>query len=136
MLSCDNGHAMHPNHPELSDAKNAPHLNEGVVIKHNANQRYATDALSEALFAEICRRADVPVQHFSNRSDIAGGGTLGSISNTRVSLKTVDIGLAQLAMHSAVETGGVKDTAYMIRACKAFFETALCLDDEGAIELQ
>ena len=136
MLSCDNCHAMHPNHPELSDAKNAPHLNEGVVIKHNANQRYATDALSEALFAEICRRADVPVQHFSNRSDIAGGGTLGSISNTRVSLKTVDIGLAQLAMHSAVETGGVKDTAYMIRACKAFFETALCLDDEGAIELQ
>ena len=135
MLSCDNGHAMHPNHPELSDAKNAPHLNEGVVIKHNANQRYATDALSEALFAEVCKRADVPVQHFSNRSDIAGGGTLGSISNTRVSLKTVDIGLAQFAMHSAVETGGVKDTAYMIRACKAFYDAALRLDGNGAIEL-
>ena len=135
MLSCDNGHAMHPNHPELSDAKNAPHMNGGVVIKHNANQRYTTDALSEALFAELCARADVPVQHFANRSDIAGGGTLGSISNTRVSLKTVDIGLAQLAMHSAVETGGVKDTGYMIRACKAFFESALRLDDTGAIEL-
>ncbi len=136
MLSCDNGHALHPNHPELSDAKNAPHLNGGVVIKHNANQRYATDALSEALFAEICHRADVPVQHFANRSDIAGGGTLGSISNTRVSLKTVDIGLAQLAMHSCVETGGVKDTDYMIRAAKSFYESALILTDEGAIELK
>ena len=136
MLSCDNGHALHPNHPELSDAKNAPHLNGGVVIKHNANQRYATDALSEALFAEICLRADVPVQHFSNRSDIAGGGTLGSISNTRVSLKTVDIGLAQLAMHSAVETGGVKDTDYMIRAAKAFYESALTVSDDGAIVLE
>lgn len=136
MLSCDNGHALHPNHPELSDAKNAPHLNGGVVIKHNANQRYATDALSEALFTEICARADVPVQHFSNRSDIAGGGTLGSISNTRVSMKTVDIGLAQLAMHSAVETGGVKDTDYMIRAAKAFYESALHIADEGAIVLK
>ena len=135
MLSCDNGHALHPNHPELSDAKNAPHLNGGVVIKHNANQRYATDALSEALFIEICSRANVPVQHFANRSDIAGGGTLGSISNTRVSMKTVDIGLAQLAMHSAVETGGVKDTDYMIRACKAFYESALQITDEGAIVL-
>ena len=135
MLSCDNGHAKHPNHPELSDADNSPCLNGGVVIKHNANQRYTTDALSEALFAEICARAEVPVQHFANRSDIAGGGTLGSISNTRVALKTVDIGLAQLAMHSAVETGGTADTAYMIRACKAFFETALQLNADGAIEL-
>ena len=134
ILSCDNGHARHPNHPELSDGDNSPCMNGGVVIKHNANQRYTTDALSEALFAEICARADVPVQHFANRSDIAGGGTLGSISNTRVSLKTVDIGLAQLAMHSAVETGGVKDTAYMIRACKAFFEAALTLED-NTIEL-
>jgi aspartyl aminopeptidase len=136
MLSCDNGHALHPNHPELSDAKNAPHLNGGVVIKHNANQRYATDALSEALFTEICNRADVPVQHFANRSDIAGGGTLGSISNTRVSLKTVDIGLAQFAMHSAVETGGVKDTDYMVRAVKAFYESALVISDNGAFELK
>ncbi len=136
MLSCDNGHALHPNHPELSDAKNAPHLNGGVVIKHNANQRYATDALSEALFTEICKRADVPVQHFANRSDIAGGGTLGSISNTRVSLKTVDIGLAQLAMHSAVETGGVRDTDYMIRAAKEFYESALTVSEEGAIVLE
>ena len=135
MLSCDNGHAVHPNHPELSDARNAPHLNGGVVIKHNANQRYTTDALSEALFAEICARAEVPVQHFANRSDIAGGGTLGSISNTRVSLKTVDIGLAQLAMHSAVESGGIKDTDYMVRAVKAFFESALVIKDSGAIEL-
>ena len=131
MLSCDNGHARHPNHPELSDADNSPCMNGGVIIKHNANQRYTTDALSEALFAEICSRAGVPVQHYANRSDIAGGGTLGSISNTRVSLKSVDIGLAQLAMHSAVETAGTADTAHMIRACKAFFETALQLTDCG-----
>ena len=136
MLSCDNGHAKHPNHPELSDAQNSPCLNGGVVIKHNANQRYATDALSEALFAEICARANVPVQHFSNRSDIAGGGTLGSISNTRVSVKTVDIGLAQLAMHSAVETAGTADTAHLIDAAKAFYETALTLSPDGAITLQ
>ena len=136
MLSCDNGHAKHPNHPELSDAQNSPCMNGGVVIKHNANQRYATDALSEALFTEICARANVPVQHFSNRSDIAGGGTLGSISNTRVSVKTVDIGLAQLAMHSAVETAGTADTAHLINATKAFFETALALSPDGSITLK
>ena len=136
MLSCDNGHAKHPNHPELSDAQNSPCMNGGVVIKHNANQRYATDALSEALFAEICARANVPVQHFSNRSDVAGGGTLGSISNTRVSVKTVDIGLAQLAMHSAVETAGTADTEHLINAAKAFFETALELSGDGSITLK
>ena len=94
MLSCDNAHAMHPNHPELSDPKNAPHMNAGIVIKHNANQKYTTDAVSEALFLEICQRAGVPVQHFSNRSDLAGGSTLGSIASARVSMNTVDIGLA------------------------------------------
>jgi len=130
MLSCDNAHAQHPNHPELSDPINAPHLNEGIVIKHNANQKYTTDAVSEALFTELCSRANVPVQHFSNRSDIAGGSTLGSIASARVSMNTVDIGLAQLAMHSSYETAGVKDSAYMVDACKAFFEASVeCLAD-------
>ena len=132
MLSCDNAHAMHPNHPELSDAKNAPHMNEGIVIKHNANQKYTTDAVSEALFCAICKKANVPVQHFSNRSDIAGGSTLGNIASARVSLNTIDIGLAQLAMHSSYETAGTKDTAYMVDACKVFFETSLRCEADGS----
>ena len=99
MVSADNAHAIHPNHPELSDSLHAPIVNGGVVIKHNASQRYTTDAVSDAIFAAICQRAGVPVQHFANRSDMAGGGTLGSIANSHLPVNTVDIGLAQLAMH-------------------------------------
>lgn len=106
-------------------------MNGGVVIKHNANQHYTTDAVSEALFMEICRRADVPVQHFANRSDLAGGSTLGSISNTRVAMNTVDVGLAQLAMHSACETAGVADTAALVRAASAFYNTAIRVEADG-----
>ena len=82
MLSADNAHAVHPNHPELYDAQNRVYMNGGVVIKHNARQKYTTDGVSSALFTEVCRRAGVPVQHFANRSDILGGGTLGNISNS------------------------------------------------------
>ncbi len=135
LLSCDNAHAMHPNHPELSDKHNAPHMNEGIVIKHNANQKYTTDAVSEALFTEICRKANVPVQHFSNRSDIRGGSTLGSIASARVSMNAVDIGLAQLAMHSSYETAGTKDTSYMIDACKAFFMHSIRCEADGVYRL-
>ncbi|MGM9680547.1 MAG: M18 family aminopeptidase [Eubacteriales bacterium] len=123
MVSADNAHAKHPNHPELSDADNAPYMNCGVVIKYNANQRYTTDALSDAIFSEICRKAGVPVQRFANRSDMAGGSTLGNISNTKVAVPTVDIGLAQLAMHSAYETAGCADLLSLIDASKAFYET-------------
>lgn len=125
MVSADNGHAKHPNHPELSDAQNAPQLGGGVVIKYNAAQRYTTDGVSAALFAEICSRAGVPVQRFANRSDLPGGSTLGSISNTKVPLCTVDIGLAQLSMHSSYETGGTADTAYMIRTSECFYKTSI-----------
>ena len=97
-------------------------MNGGVVIKHSANQKYTTDGVSSALFTEVCSRADVPCQHFANRSDILGGGTLGNISNSHVSLHTVDIGLAQLAMHSAYETAGVRDLPYMVSALKVFYE--------------
>ena len=135
MLSCDNAHAMHPNHPELTDAKNVPNMNEGIVIKHNANQKYTTDAVSEALFKTICSKVSVPIQHFSNRSDLPGGSTLGSISNTRVSLNTIDIGLAQLAMHSSYETAGTMDTAYMIDACQAFFESSIQFDGDRIYQL-
>ena len=121
MLSADNAHAVHPNHTDKTDASNRPYLNGGIVIKFNANQKYCTDGISAAMFRDICRKADVPVQTFINRSDMAGGSTLGNISNTRVALHTVDIGLPQLAMHSPYETVGVKDTVYMIRAMQEFF---------------
>ena len=122
MISADNGHALHPNHGEYADPVNAPRLNEGIVIKFNAQQKYATDGFSAAFFRDLCRRAKVPTQTFTNRSDIPGGSTLGNISNTKVSMPTVDIGLPQLAMHSSYETAGTKDTAYLVMACTAFFE--------------
>jgi len=135
MVSADNGHAKHPNHPELSDAKNVPHMNEGVVIKSNAAQKYTTDGLSAAIFTEICKRAGVPTQLFANRSDMAGGSTLGSISNTQVSMNTVDIGLAQLAMHSSYETAGTADTAHLIRASEAFYTTKLTCEADGVYNI-
>ena len=121
MVSADNAHAVHPNHPEKYDRQNRAYMNKGVVIKHNANQKYTTDAISSARFTLICEHAGVPVQHFVNRSDLPGGSTLGNISNTHVSMDTVDIGLAQLAMHSVYETAGTKDLEYLIKALKALW---------------
>ena len=125
LLSADNAHAIHPNHPEYSDSDNCPHMNAGVVIKFNANQRYATDGRSCALFRSICQDAGVPTQVMANRSDLPGGSTLGSIANTLVPVSTVDIGLAQLAMHSAWETMGAEDCAYLTAAARQAFETIL-----------
>lgn len=136
MVSADNGHARHPNHPELSDSANCPHLNGGVVIKANAAQKYATDGVSAAVFGEICKNAGVPTQVFHNRSDMPGGSTLGSISNTKVALHTVDIGLPQLAMHSAYETAGTKDTAYLIDAMKRFYETNFRAVGDDVLEME
>ena len=136
MVSADNAHALHPNHPEKYDADNRVYMNGGVVIKHAASQKYTTDGASDAVFSEICRRAGVPVQHFTNRSDIAGGSTLGSIANAHVSLNTVDIGLAQLAMHSSYETAGTKDVTYMIDALKAFYCASIRMTDDGCFTIQ
>jgi len=122
MVSADNAHALHPNHPEKYDAQNRVYMNKGVVIKRNADQKYTSDAVSSARFTMICERAGVPVQHFANRSDQPGGSTLGNISNTHISVETVDIGLAQLAMHSAYETAGTKDLEYLISALTALFQ--------------
>lgn len=122
MLSADNAHAVHPNHADKADPGNRPHLNQGIVLKFNANQKYCTDGISAAMFRDICRTADIPVQIFVNRSDMAGGSTLGNISNTQVALNTADIGLPQLAMHSPYETAGVLDTEYLIRAAEIFFK--------------
>lgn len=131
MVSADNAHAIHPNHPEKYDADNRVMMNRGVVIKQNANQKYTTDGVSAAIFASVCEKAGVPVQYFANRSDIPGGSTLGNISNAHVSMNTVDIGLAQLAMHSAYETAGTKDIEYMEKALKTFWETDIIMNDDG-----
>lgn len=136
MVSADNAHAVHPNHPEKYDAGDRAFMNGGVVIKHNANQKYTTDAVSCAVFAEICKSAGVPIQHFSNRSDIVGGSTLGNIANTHISMNTVDIGLGQLAMHSAYETAGVDDVEHMIRALTAFYGAQIAVKRDGEIEIR
>lgn len=121
MVSADNAHALHPNHTDKTDPVNRPVLNGGIVIKYNANQKYCTDGVSAAIFKDICDRAEVPYQTFVNRSDMAGGSTLGNISNTQVPMKTVDIGLAQLAMHSVYETTGAKDTESLAKAAAVLF---------------
>jgi aspartyl aminopeptidase len=115
MVSADNAHACHPNHPEYSDRNHTVHMNEGIVIKYNANQRYTSDAVSAALFKLVCDEAKSPVQYYANRADMPGGSTLGNIANTQVSLNTVDIGLPQLAMHSANETAAVSDLDDMVK---------------------
>ena len=125
MVSADNAHAVHPNHPEYADAENCPRMNGGVVIKYNAARRYATDGASAALLREVCRAAEVPVQVYANRSDLPGGSTLGSIAETMLPVRTVDIGLAQLAMHSAVETMGSRDPVLLVRAMTAYFNSQL-----------
>lgn len=135
MLSADNAHGVHPNHPEKYDENNRVALNGGVVVKFNAAQKYTSDGVSQAVFEEICRRADVPVQRFANRSDIPGGSTLGNIANTHASMITVDIGLAQLSMHAANESAGVHDLAHMIRAMRAFHETEVVILGDGRIRL-
>lgn len=133
MVSADNAHARHPNHPELSDEQNCPYLNGGLVIKYNAAQRYTTDGVSSALLRTLCRKAGVSVQTYANRSDIAGGSTLGSIATTTVPVRTVDIGLPQLAMHSCVETMGSADTKGLVDAMTALYSSALCIADDGAL---
>ena len=125
MISCDNGHAMHPNHPEYADKNHAIHMNQGIAIKFNANQHYTSDGVSAGLFRLLCRQADVPVQYYCNRADMAGGSTLGNIANTKISVNTVDIGLPQLAMHSSFETAGSRDTACLVRALTRFFSVCL-----------
>ncbi|MBR1709282.1 MAG: M18 family aminopeptidase [Clostridia bacterium] len=133
MISADNAHAIHPNHPEKYDEQNRVYMNRGIVIKHSANQKYTTDAISSAAFSEICRHANIPTQHFANRSDIRGGSTLGNIANTHVSMNTVDIGLAQLAMHSSYETAGCMDLPYMIDAMTAFYKNPLEISSSSIV---
>lgn len=121
-ISADNAHAVHPALPSKADPTARPYLNKGIVLKFNGNQRYATDAYSAAYLRKLCADNDLKVQNYSNNSDVLGGTTLGNISTAHISVKTVDIGLPQLAMHSAVETMGVKDYEDMIKLATAYFE--------------
>ena len=132
MISADNAHAVHPNHPEYADATNAPVMNGGVVLKFNANLRYATDGVSAAVFRQVCKKANVPVQTYYNRADLLGGSTLGSISVTQVTVPTADIGLPQLAMHSCFETAGARDVAYLEAAMTAYYGSSLTVTPDGA----
>ncbi len=131
LLSADNGHAVHPNFTEKADPANKVYPNGGVVVKLSANQKYTTTGLTAGLFRTICQQAGVPVQVFANRADEPGGSTLGNLLSQAVSIPMVDIGMAQLAMHAAVETAGSQDPAHMARACAAFFQTPFTLAADG-----
>lgn len=121
MISADNAHAFHPNYAEKYDPTNHPMLGGGPAIKFNASQKYASDAVSAAIFAEICRKAGVPCQRFVNHSDVVGGSTLGNILASTVPLRGVDMGNAILGMHSCRETGSVADHEYCVRAFTEFY---------------
>lgn len=122
MISADNAHACHPNQGGKADPVNRPYLNQGIVLKYHGSQKYATDAQSAAVVKSICKRHGIPCQNYTNRSDIPGGSTLGNLAMAQVSMPAADIGLPQLAMHSAYETAGVKDIEYLIAFAKAFYE--------------
>ncbi|MBQ1312458.1 MAG: M18 family aminopeptidase [Blautia sp.] len=128
LISADNAHAVHPNHPEESDPKCRPYLNQGIVLKFNADQKYTTDGVSAALFRILCEKAGVPCQVFANRSDKKGGSTLGNLSGTRVPVRSVDVGLPQLSMHSPYETAGAMDTEYFIRMAQTFYAASLKME--------
>ena len=130
MVSADNAHALHPNHPEYADSANAPVMGGGVVLKFNASQRYTTDGLSAAIFRKVCAKANVSVQTYCNRADIPGGSTLGNISLSHVSVPSADIGLAQLAMHSSYETAAVADAISLEEAMTAFYGHSLTVRGE------
>ena len=121
LISADNAHAVHPNHPEKSDPGNRPYLGGGIVIKYHGSQKYTTDGVSAATTKLWCKKAKVPYQFFYNRSDMVGGSTLGNISNSQVSVASVDIGLPQLAMHSAIETAACADSTAAIKLFKVFW---------------
>ena len=135
MVSCDNAHAVHPNHPEKTDGENCVYMNQGIVVKFSANQKYTTDGISAAIFMQLCKDAQVPVQTFANRSDMAGGSTLGNLSTQQVSLHTVDVVPPQQASHPTYETAGVKDSAYMVQALTAFYNTDLDITDSDRFVL-
>lgn len=136
LISADNAHAVHPSHLDKADPVNRPYMNRGIVLKYSANQKYTTDAVSGAVFKSFCEKAKVPFQCFTNRSDMLGGSTLGNISNSQVALNTVDIGLAQLSMHSPFETAGVLDSYYLVEVAKLFYSSSILGRGDGNLEIR
>ena len=136
LISADNAHAVHPSHLDKADPVNRPYMNRGIVLKYSANQKYTTDAVSGAVFKSFCEKAKVPFQCFTNRSDMLGGSTLGNISNSQVALNTVDIGLAQLSMHSPFETAGVLDSYYLVEVAKLFYSSSILGRGDGKLEIR
>ncbi|MGM9900053.1 MAG: M18 family aminopeptidase [Bacilli bacterium] len=136
LISADNAHAVHPNHPEKSDPENAVFMNKGIVIKYNSNLSYTTDALSGSIFKQLCNDVNIPYQEYTNRSDIRGGGTLGCLLLRSVSVISVDIGLAQLAMHSAYETAGTHDFLMMQKVLTHFYNRHLNATNPQKITLK
>lgn len=128
LLSIDNAHALNPNHQEYADRTSRVFINEGIVIKYNANQSYTSDAISSSLVKLLCKNNDLKYQEYTNRSDLRGGSTLGNLSNSQVSLISCDIGLPQFAMHSSNEFCGTKDINDMIKLCESYFSTNINIE--------
>ena len=124
LVSTDNAHGIHPNYADRHDANHGPILNQGPVIKINANQRYATNSETEAYFAHLCDQANVPYQKFTNRTDLACGSTIGPITATEIGVKTLDVGVPTFAMHSIRELAGSKDSNHLNSVLSSFFNIA------------
>ena len=135
VLSADNGHATHPNHPEKSDPANPVVMGGGVLLKYNARQTYTTSGFTGAAFTAICKKAGVPVQVFANRADVPGGSTLGNLLGHQILMPMVDIGLGQLAMHSAMETASCADAEYMAKAVAEYYNTPIFQPKDGEWKL-
>ncbi len=131
LLSADNGHAIHPNFAEMSDAANPVRLGGGVVLKWNASQKYTTSGETAALFRSVCEKAGVPVQDYYNRPDLPGGSTLGNLLSAQVSVRMADIGLPQLAMHSCVETAAAQDVDALVNAVCAWYAARIEKTSQG-----
>jgi aspartyl aminopeptidase len=131
LVSADNAHAVHPAHPEKSDPTNNVHLNKGIVIKYHSSLSYTTDGISAGIFKAICDKAEVSYQDYTNRSDLRGGSTLGRIQLEKLSIKALDIGLAQLAMHSSNEVAGSKDLKDMVKALKEFYQSKIIVENSN-----
>ena len=131
LVSADNAHAVHPAHPEYADANEAPVMNGGIVMKYNASQKYTTDAVSAAVFRQICEEEGVTLQRYSNRADLPGGSTLGNISTAHVSVHSVDIGLPQLSMHSACEVAGARDIEDLVKVMTSYYSRSFSDGAEG-----
>lgn len=136
MISADNAHALHPNYPEKACPTNRPFLNNGIVIKYSANQKYTTDGIAAAIFKQLCDLSNSKYQIYHNNSNVLGGSTLGNISTNQVAVKCVDIGLPQLAMHSPYETAGVKDMDYLIKVSKLFYEASINEYQQGKYRIE